>query len=169
MVCTQVAKVGYLRPCWWQKATPDWPLSSKASSKASRCCAGTSTRPLVSERIRPSPCSGLMIKVIHIRLSPLSSSWQPVLRGALTQIRLRCLQQHMEMIPHQHPGMHRPAKAAIRLFHQIRPREAVLVILENILPAITWQTAPTASYHKGPAICHPYPSRKSPSMSVIWD
>ena len=42
----------------------------------------------------------------------------------------------MEMIAHQHPGMHPPTKAPVRLFHQIRPREPVLVVIKNILPAI---------------------------------
>ena len=32
------------------------------------------------------------------------------------------------MIAHQHPDMHPPTKAPVRLFHQIRPREPVLVV-----------------------------------------
>ena len=35
--------------------------------------------------------------------------------------------------------------------------------------AITWQTAPAASYRKGLAMRHLYQPKKSPSMSVIWD
>ena len=37
------------------------------------------------------------------------------------------------MIAHQHPGMHPPTEAPVRLFHQIRPLEPVLVVIKNIL------------------------------------
>ncbi len=56
------------------------------------------------------------------------------------------------MIAHQYPGMHPSTLAAVRLFQQIRPREPILVIIENILFAIPTGhhvvAAPTDSYRK---------------------
>ena len=40
------------------------------------------------------------------------------------------------MIAHQDPGMYPPAEAAMRLLYQIRPRLAILVVVEVILIAV---------------------------------
>jgi len=62
------------------------------------------------------------------------NSEQPL--HARCQVRLRRFEQEVEMVAHEHPGMHPPAATPARLLQPFKKNQAVIIRLKDRLPAI---------------------------------